>query len=301
MKSKLTKFSTSTFLYVLLIAVTYVCFFPFLYMIITACKTSADLSDITVNWIPSTIKIENFLMAAKAIDYKAGLTNTVIMTVLSTIGHLLSCGMAGYALARYRFRGQKAVFLIVVVAMIIPIQTLIIPSFIMYSKAGMLNSFWPIVLPCFFGMGLKGGLFVFIFRQFFLRLPKEIEEAARIDGCSFMGTYFRVVMPMSKPILLVVSVLSVVWHWNSSYEAEIYISKENLKPLASRISVILQYVTNPPENFFEQLQSSSSEQVINVAVLMAGCFLILIPIIILFAFVQKYFMQGVERSGLGGD
>ncbi len=296
-KGKLTRI----FLYVLLIAVTYVCFFPFLYMIITACKTSADLSDITVNWIPSTLKLENFVMAAKAIGYDTGLINTVIMTVLSTLGHLLSCGMAGYALARYRFRGQKAVFLVVVVAMIIPIQTLIIPSFIMYSKAGMLNSFWPIVLPCFLGMGLKGGLFVFIFRQFFLRLPKEIEEAARIDGCSFLGTYFRVVMPMSKPILLVVSVLSVVWHWNSSYEAEIYISKDYLKPLASRISVILQYVTNPPEGFFEQLQSSSSEQVINVAVLMAGCFLILIPIIILFCFVQKYFMQGVERSGLGGD
>lgn len=289
------------FLYVLLIAVAYVCLFPFLYMIVTACKTSADLSDITVNWIPNTIKIENFTMAAKAIDYKTGLTNTVIITVLSTLGHVLSCGMAGYALARYRFRGQKAVFLVVVVSMIIPIQTLIIPSFIMYSKAGALNSFWPIVLPCFFGMGLKGGLFVFIFRQFFLRLPREIEDAARIDGCSFLGTYFRVIMPMSKSILLVVSVLSVVWHWNSSYEAEIYISKEALKPLASRISVILEYVTNPPDNFFEQMASSSSEQVINVAVLMAGCFLILIPIIILFAFVQKYFMQGVERSGLGGD
>lgn len=289
------------FLYVLLIAVAYVCLFPFLYMIVTACKTSVDLSDITVNWIPNTIKIENFTMAAKAIDYKTGLTNTVIITVLSTLGHVLSCGMAGYALARYRFRGQKAVFLVVVVSMIIPIQTLIIPSFIMYSKAGALNSFWPIVLPCFFGMGLKGGLFVFIFRQFFLRLPREIEDAARIDGCSFLGTYFRVIMPMSKSILLVVSVLSVVWHWNSSYEAEIYISKEALKPLASRISVILEYVTNPPDNFFEQMASSSSEQVINVAVLMAGCFLILIPIIILFAFVQKYFMQGVERSGLGGD
>lgn len=297
MKAKVVKI----FLYVLLIAVAYVCFFPFLYMVITACKTSADLSDITVSWIPTTIKIENFIMAAKALDYKTGLANTVIMTVLSTVGHVISCGMAGYALARYRFRGQKAVFLVVVVCMIIPIQTLIIPSFIMYSKAGALNSFWPIVLPCFFGMGLKGGLFVFIFRQFFLRLPREIEDAASVDGCSFLGTYFRVIMPMSKSIILVVSVLSVVWHWNSSYEAEIYISKEYLKPLASRISVILEYVTNPPDNFFEQMASASSEQVINVAVLMAGCFLILIPIIILFAFVQKYFMQGVERSGLGGD
>ena len=297
MKAKLVKI----FLYVLLVAVTYVCIFPFIYMIITACKTSADLNDITVNWIPTKIKIENFIMAAKAIGFGDGIKNTVLMTVLSTLGHLISCGMAGYALARYRFRGQKIVFLIVIVSIIVPIQTLIIPSFIMYSKAGMLNSYWPIVLPTFLGMGLKGGLFIFIFRQFFLGLPREIEDAAKIDGCSFLGTYFRVILPMSKSILLVVSVLSVVWHWNANYEADIYISQEKLKPLASRISVILEYVTNPPEDFFEQISSSSSEQVINVAVLMAGCFLILVPIMIGFAIVQKHFMQGIERSGLGGD
>lgn len=297
LKSKIVRI----FLYVLLIAITYVCFFPFLYMVVTACKTSADLSDITVNWIPNSIKVENFLMAAKAIGYETGLKNTALMTLLATVGHLLSCGMAGYALARYRFRGQKIVFMIVIISIIIPIQTLIIPSFIMYSKADALNSFIPIVLPAFFGMGLKGGLFIFIFRQFFLGLPREIEDAAKIDGCSFLGTYFRVIMPMSRSILLVVSVLSVVWHWNASYEAEIYISQENLKPLASKISVILQYVTNPPEDFFEQMASSSSEQVINVAVLMAGCLLTLLPIMIGFGFVQKYFMQGIERSGLGGD
>ena len=289
------------FLYVLLIAITYVCIFPFLYMIVTACKTSADLSDITVSWIPTTIKIENFIMAAKAIDFGTSFKNTAIMSILATLGHLLSCGMAGYALARYRFRGQNLVFLIVIISIIIPIQTLIVPSFMMYSKAEALNSFIPIVLPCFFGMGLKGGLFIFIFRQFFLGLPKEIEDAAKIDGCSFLGTYFRVILPMSKSVLLVVSVLSMVWHWNASYESEIYISQEKLKPLASKISLILEYVTNPPEDFFDQMASSSSEQVINVAVLMAGCFLILLPIMIGFILVQKHFMQGFERSGLGGD
>lgn len=289
------------FLYALLIGVTYVFLFPFLYMVVTACKTNADLNDVTVNWIPNSIKIDNFRMALEALNYGTGLKNTFLQTFLPTIGHLLSCGMAGYALARYKFKGQKFVFLLVIVSIIIPLQTLIIPSYILYSKVGMLNSIWPIVLPCFFGIGLKGGLFVFIFRQFFLGLPKEIEEAAKIDGCSFLGTYFRVVMPMSKSSLLVVSVLSAVWHWNSSYEAGIYISKEGYKPLASRISVIVDYVNNPPDSFFERLSSASSEQVINVAVLMAGCLLILLPLIIGFAVVQRYFMQGMERSGLGGD
>ncbi len=289
------------FLYALLIGVAFVCLFPFLYMGVTACKTNADLNDVTVNWIPNTIKIDNFRMALEALDYGNGLKNTLLQTILPTIGHLLSCGMAGYALARYRFKGQRVIFMLVIISIIIPLQTLIIPSYIMYSKLEMLNTMWPIVLPTFFGIGLKGALFVFIFRQFFLGLPREIEEAAKVDGCSFLGTYFRVIMPMSKSILLVVSVLSVAWHWNSSYESGIYISKDAYKPLASRISVIVDYVNNPPDSFFEQINSASSEQVINVAVLMAGCLLILLPIIIGFSIVQRYFMQGMERSGLGGD
>lgn len=300
-KAKGKSFLLQFFLYALLVGVTYVFLFPFLYMIITSIKTSADLGDVTVNWIPNTIKWDNFRIAAKAIEYGVGFKNTMIQTVFSTLGHLISCGMAGYALARYKFKGQKLIFGLVIISIIIPLQTLIIPSYMMYAKVEALNTIWPIVLPCFFAMGLKGGLFVFIFRQFFLGLPKEIEEAAKIDGCSFLGAYFRVVIPMSKSILLVVSVLSIVWHWNSSYEASIYISKDVLKPLASKISVIVDYVNNPPESFFEALNTASSEQVINVAVLMAGCFIILIPIMIGFAIVQRYFMQGMERSGLGGD
>ena len=294
-------FLIKIFLYALLIGVRYVCLFPFLYMIITSIKTSADLGDVTVNWIPNSIKWDNFKIAARAIGFGQGAKNTVLQTLLSTLGHLFSCGMAGYALARYKFKGQKMVFIIVIISIIIPLQTLIIPNYIMFANMELLNTMWPIVLPCFFGMGLQGGLFVFIFRQFFLGIPKEIEEAAKIDGCSFLGAYFRVVLPMSKSILLVVSVLSIVWHWNSSYEASIYISKNVLKPLSSKISVIVDYVTNPPEEFFDALTTSSSEQVINVAVLMAGCFLILLPIMIGFAIVQRYFIQGMERSGLGGD
>ena len=289
------------FLYALLIGVTYVCLFPFLYMIITSIKTSADLGDVTVNWIPNSIKWDNFKIAAKAIGFGEGVKNTILQTLLATLGHLFSCGMAGYALARYKFKGQKAVFIVVIISIIIPLQALIIPNYMMFAKMELLNTMWPIVLPCFFGMGLKGGLFVFIFRQFFLGIPREIEEAAKIDGCSFLGAYYRVVLPMSKAILLVVSVLSVVWHWNSSYEAGIYISRNELKPLSSKISVIVDYVTNPPEEFFDALTMSSSEQVINVAVLMAGCFLILLPLMIGFAIVQRYFIQGIERSGLGGD
>lgn len=297
-KSKTQHFFIKLFLYALLFGVVYAFLFPFLYMIITSMKSSSDLSDITVNWIPSSIKTANFVIAAKALNYGNALKNTAILTVTATLGHLLSCSMAGYAFARYKFKGRGFLFFLVLLSIVVPIQTLIIPTYLLFSDLKMINTMLPMIIPTYFGMGLRGGLFIFIFRQFFLGLPKELEEAAKIDGCSFLKAFFVIVLPIAKPILLVTSVLSVVWHWNASYEPSIYISREAIKPLASKIDVIVEYVTNPPQELFDSLASSSSEQVINVAVLMAGCFLILFPLILMFAVVQHYFMEGIERSGL---
>ena len=127
-------------------------------------------------------------------------------------------------------------------------------------------------------------------------MPKEIEEAAKVDGCSFLRAFFTIVVPIARPTILVVCVLSTVWHWNSSFEPSIFISKEALKPLSTRIDQIA-YVNNPPMEVFDGV-SAVSEQVINIAVLMAGCFLILVPLIVMFGIVQRWFMEGVERSGL---
>lgn len=297
-KSKTVRIITTLFLYALLIGVVYVFIFPFIYMIITSIKTSKDLSDVSVNWIPTSVKLDNFRIAVNSIKYFTGLQITAVITILSTVGHLFSCSMAGYAFARYKFKGHNLLFFIVLLSIIIPIQSLIIPLYMMFANFKMINSVFPLILPTFFGMGLRGGLFIFIFRQFFLGLPKEIEEAAEIDGCSFLKVFFTIVIPIAKPTLLVAGVLSTVWHWNASYEASIYISKDILKPLATRIDLIVNYVNNPPLDIFEDISSSAGEQVINVAVLMAGCFLILLPLMIMFGILQRFFMEGVERSGL---
>jgi len=297
-KAKGKSFFVKLFLYALLFGVVYAFIFPFLYMVITAMKTSSDLNDITVNWIPRSIKFENFTIAFRALNYTNALKNTLFMSVVTLIGHLISCSMAGYAFARYSFKGKNMLFFIVLLSIIVPIQTLIIPTYLMFSSVKLVNTAWPMIIPTFFGMGLRGGLFIFLFRQFFIGLPKELEEAAKIDGCSFMKAFFVIVLPIAKPTLLVASVLSVVWHWNASFEASIYLSSEALKPLASKIDVIVEYVMNPPQELFDKMSSGSSEQVINVAVLMAGCFLILFPLIAIFAVIQRYFMEGMERSGL---
>lgn len=302
LKTKSTSFLLKLFLYMFLIGVAYVCLFPFLYMLITSVKTSKDLSDITVNWIPSGIKIDNYRIAATSLEYMRSLKNTLIIVILADIGHIFSCSAAGYALARYKFRGQRLLFVLVMIAIVLPIQALIVPTYMIFSNLKMLNSLSTLILPTFFGAGLRGALFVFIFRQFFLGLPKELEEAAKIDGCSFIGAFYRIALPIARPTVLVVAVLSTVWHWNASFESSIYISKDALKPLSNKINLIVEYVNNPPPDLFENLADpSSAEQVVNIAVLMAGCMLILLPLIVAFAFVQRRFIQGVERSGLTGE
>ena len=286
--------------YLVLLDLAYIFFYPFAYMIVTSLKTNADLYDATVNWIPHTIKWENYQMAFKTLNYVNGLKNSIIYTSLGTIGHFISCSMAGYALARYQFRGKNLWFMVVLMSIVIPTQSIIVPLYLTYSNLGWLNSYLPVLVPTFFGFGLRGGLFIFIFKQFFQGLPKELEDAARIDGCGFFKTFLRIVIPCSKSAILVVSVLSVVWHWNDYYEPEFYASREFMRTLVNSVQNMIPYLTSPAllAQLIADMDLVDMEAVINNAVFMAGTFMTILPILIAFIFLQKHFMQGIERTGI---
>ena len=180
---------------------------------------------------------------------------------------------------------------------IIPIQTLVIPMYILYQKLGLLNSYLPILVPTLFGFGLRGGLYIFIFRQFFLRLPFELEDAAKIDGCSFLGTFYRIVLPISQPALLVSSILAMVWHWHDFYEPSIFIRQSTLLPLTSMLPKLFDMLYGMEED----LQTAFEQDLTlmyNDALAMAATVLVILPVLIVFAVVQRYFIQGVERTGL---
>ena len=289
------------FIYILLINLAFVFVYPFMYMFVTALKSNADLNDITVNWIPKTIKLENFKIAKELIKYNKYIINSVFITVLATTGHILSCSFIGYGFARFNFPFKKLLFFLVIVSFIVPVQTIIVPLYMTYQNFGWLDTYWPLIVPTFFGFGLKGALYVFIFRQFYLGLPKELENAAKIDGCGFLKTYWLIVLPIAKAAFWVVLVLSVVWHWNDFYEPAIYISKTTMSVLPSRINAIVSVINAPPEQLFELLELIEGEDTINNAVIMAGTFLVILPVLIGFAFVQRKFMQGIERTGITGE
>lgn len=285
-------------MYILLIGIAFIFLYPFIFMIITSLKSNADLIDPTIGWIPRNLRWENYSMAFQMMNFKGYIGNSLLITAVCTIGHLVSCTFVGYGLARFKFRGRGILFFLVILTIIVPIQATITPSYIMFANIKWLDTFLPTFVPSFLGLGLKGGLFVFLARNFLLSLPKEMEEAARIDGCGFLGIFFRIVVPIVRPLLLVILVLSIVWHWNDYYEPSLYF-KQNMQPLSSGIKELITLSKLTPEELERRLgRPVTDDDIINTATVMAGSFITLTPLIVMFMFLQKQFVQSVERTGL---
>lgn len=302
--SRIKQIFLNIIMYVFLIGLAFVFVYPFLYMVVTSLKTNSDLSNLAVEWIPTSFKFENYSIAMDLIDYTRYFKNSALVTVLATVGHVISCSFIGYGFARFNFPLKKLLFGCVILAFIVPIQTLIIPMYLTYVKFGWRNTYLPLIVPTFLGFGLKGGLFVFLFRQFYLTLPRDLENAARIDGCGFLQTYLRIVFPLGQSTMVVATVLSIVWHWNDNYEPGMYIDKAAMGFLPPRINYIVGLVNGPPETLFEAMEAlglSDGEDTLNDAVIMAAAALISAPVIIFFAFAQRLFMEGIERSGITGE
>lgn len=275
--------------YILLIEFMFVFIFPFLYMFTNSLKSPLHLADMSSKWLVRNPQWDNYREAMDKMFYWRGLKNNLIVVISAALGQILSCSFIAYGLARFKFPGRNLIFGLIIFSLIIPPQVLVIPLYIQYSNLGMLDTFWPIILPTFFGMGLKGGLFIFIFRQFFKSLPRELEEAARIDGCSTFRTYANIVLPLAKSSILVTAILSVVWHWNDSFQPSIYL----MVPERSLLSMSLNLLMTNVKNVF---QTAGGTIVSPLG--MAGAILIILSLFIMYIFLQRKFTQGIERTGL---
>ena len=285
------------FYYLVLCSLSFVFLYPFIKMIVTSLMSDSDLLDVTVNWLPNELRWSNYKIAMDQLAYWRYIQNSLIITVGATVGHVVSCSFIGYGFARYKFKLKGVCFAIVILSMLVPVQTLIFPLYIQYSKMNWLNTFLPLIVPAFFGYGLNGAFFIFLFRQFFIGLPKEMEEAARIDGCGAFRTFFKIMLPMSKSSILVATVLSFVWHWNDYFEPNIYVKEVIKRVLPSRLPGL--YALVGAEEAMDMVMEEDGFM-FNEAMLMAGTFMVILPVLIVYAFLQKKFMEGVERSGLTG-
>ena len=281
--------------YALLIGLSFVFLYPFLYMLVTACKSSADLTDIAVKWLPNGIEWANFSLAFSALTYPTRLINTVLVTVLSVLGHLLVCSFVGYGFARFSFRFKGFWTALLILAIVIPTETLIVPIYILFSRIGFLGSYLPIVVPCYLGFGLRGALFIFVFRQLFLSLPKALEEASALDGCGSLRTFFYIALPNARSSTLICCVLGVVWHWNDTFEPSIYLNDPNSFLLPQMLPQLYASIGEAPIGGLAESLPQYNE-----AVAMAATALVILPLIVFYLLLQSRFMHSVERSGITG-
>ena len=287
-------------LYLLLFGLSFVFLYPFLYMISKSLMTNEDLNNFMVVWLPRSLHFQNYATAAKLMNFTRGLGNSLFVTLVATLGQLISCSMAGYGLARFRFPGRTACFFVVILAMIIPTQTIVVPLYLLYAELGWLNTFLPLIVPAYLGYGLKGALFIFVFRQFYSGPPKELEEASQIDGCGFLRTYAYIVFPVARSAYVVVLVLALVWHWSDYFEPSMFCSKADLQLLSAGLNNISNALTLAADTL-ETMYDINDNNTLNNAVVMAGTFMTVSPLIVMFAFLQKKFIQGMERTGLTGE
>ena len=271
----------------LLIEFVFVFIYPFLYMVLNSFKYDTDFRNLNQQWVLMGLNIDNYKTAFSLLKYNSSVFVNLTITVFSTIGHVLSCSFIAYGIAKFKFKGNKLVFALIILSILVPQQLLSMPLYIQFSRIGWIGTVLPIVVPSFFGFGLRGGLFIFIFMQFFKGLPKSYEESAKLEGCRSIGVYFRIMMPLSRTSMLVVGTLSAIWHWNDIFEPNVYLTGM-MRTLAQRLEAIPTYL----------YQSSTATGALISPVELAACVLIILPLLVMYSVVQRRFMAGLEFSGL---
>lgn len=278
------------FIYLILIDTAYIYLNPILYMMTSMIMGAQDLLNPAVIWVPTSIYLGVLQETWEMLNYpRAFLVSTGMATSLAVMQTIM-CAAAGYAFARLEFPFKKTLFFGLLLSFIVPPQLVTIPNIILFRELNLLNTFYPIFIPALFGHGLKGALFVIIYRQFFSTQPKELEEAAKMDGASVFRIFYKVMMPLARPAIVVVFLFSFVWNWNDFYYAGLYLSNSDFKPLSLGITSISAELAEQAELHGPSIYEESIK--------MAASFLIILPPLMLYLFTQRWFVEGVERTGL---
>lgn len=287
-------------IYALLICIGFIYLNPILHMISSGFMTLDDLLDSSINWLPSSFNVDNYVQAAKSMDFWPSLGKSIIIAGVPTLCNLISCSLIGYGLARFEFPCKKVVLGIIVFTFILPSQATMIPTYVLYSDMGILGTLWSFVLPAILGMGINAPIFILIFWQFFRQVPKVLIEAAQIDGAGYFKSFFMISLPSAAPAFITVGLFSFVWYWNESYLTQIYVSGVG-STKSGWTSLVIQ-LDNFATNYSAYAQTSNSTATsINESINMAGTMLSILPLLLMYFVLQRYFVESIDRTGITGE
>lgn len=269
--------------YVLLVVVVVISLAPLVWMLTTSLKPESEIITTEIDWVPDSPTVEHFGAIFEKYPMARWLFNSLFTATSATILVLVLDSLAGYAFARLQFRGRNILFLGILSMLFVPIQITIIPLFILFSRAGLTDTYWALILPI--GANVTG---VFLMRQFFLSIPGELEEAARVDGASTLRILVSVVLPLARPALTAVAIITFLSAWNSFLWPLIVTRSDSVRTLPVGIA---QFLSLRPGLVMAQMSIGQS---------MAGAVVAALPPIVVFVFLQRYFIEGISRTGIKG-
>ena len=273
------KVTTKIVLYLLLSFFGFIFLLPFLWLVSTSLKPMPQIFIFPPEWIPRPFMWGNYPRALTMIPFFTYLWNSLLIAGTTVFGTLISCSLVAYSFARIKWPGRDIFFIILVSTLMIPFPVTMIPLYIVFSRwLHWINSFKPLIIPAFFG----SAFLIFLLRQFFMTIPMELSDAARIDGCTEFGIFWRIVLPLSKPALAVVAIFEFLFAWNDFLGPLIYLNEQSKYTLAIGL---------------QQFQGAHQTE---WPLVTAATTVVVIPVIILFFFTQRYFIEGITLTGLKG-
>jgi len=278
--AKKVKRATGTFFFYLFgIALSLLFLSPLLWMLSTSLKVQGQIFILPPQWIPSPVRWENFTDALRVLNFIRTFTNTLVILAGTIFGSVFSSSLVGYSFARLNWPGRNFFFVVLLSTMMIPGAVTLIPVFIVFNWLRWVNTLKPLIVPAWFGQAF----FIFLIRQFFMSIPKDLSDAAKIDGCSEWGIYLRIMLPLCKPVLAVVTLFAFLNTWNDFFGPLIYLTGKDKWTLALSLLAV---------------STGAVAVQLNWAIVMAASFIVIVPVLIVFFFAQRYFVQGVTITGL---
>lgn len=274
----------------ILTIVGYIVLYPFFYMLVTAIKDTDAMLDVEHIWIPVTYSLKSFKEIFELLNFGTALKQTFLVQILSAAIETFVCAFVAYGFARFKFKGKPICTFFLILSLLVPIQMYSLSMSVNYRNLHLFNTPFVYWLPSLLGVGIRSGMMIFIYQQFFVNLPKELEDAAYIDGAGPVRTYFSIALPSSSVVLVTVSVLSFVWHWNEYYLASLTFLSDSA-PLAMVLSFLKVYLKQV--GIYEGWPEYAS-------LVSAACLMYVIIPLILYMIFQRKFVRSIDRVGITG-
>ncbi len=310
--------SGNTIKYIFIFGLCFIIILPLIQQLSLAFRAPEDLNNPHVVWIPANWSMLNIKISIITLRYWEALLNTFLVSLVVMTFQILTTGIVGYSFARLKFKGSNLLFYLVIAIIVIPPQTLALPQFLYFkdfdvlglfnlftgSPINMLGKVSTLIIMSAFGMGIKSGLFIYIFRQFFKGLPADLEESAQIDGAGVFRTFWSVMLPNAKGAILTVGLFAFVWQWNDVYYSSLFqVSTPDFPLLTMRLA-------NAADNIYQALFYSGALNLVGEDVLSnpfyfalvsnTSAIMMMLPLLIMYIFVQRYFVESIERTGIVG-